>query len=148
MKLRVKIVLNTKGLKDCVSMNLDDLIKLLACGEDSCHQFKRDFTNADAMAAEIIAFANTTGGQLFIGVNDAGEILGLTAKDVSRLNQLLSNAASQHVKPPLNPLSSNIHTNSGLVMVVEVPKGLNKPYVDNQGRIWVKSGADKRHVTA
>ncbi|MDP2417821.1 MAG: hypothetical protein U1D25_12305 [Hydrogenophaga sp.] len=29
-----------------------------------------------------------------------------------------------------------------------VPDGLNKPYMDLQGRVWVKSGADKRHVTA
>lgn len=29
-----------------------------------------------------------------------------------------------------------------------VPNGLAKPYLDHQGRIWVKQGADKRHVTA
>ncbi|HCL13975.1 MAG TPA: transcriptional regulator, partial [Pseudomonas sp.] len=34
------------------------------------------------------------------------------------------------------------------VMVVTVPDGLNKPYMDLQGRVWVKSGSDKRHVTA
>ena len=33
-------------------------------------------------------------------------------------------------------------------MVIQTPDGLNRPYTDNQGRIWVKSGADKRHVTA
>ncbi len=29
-----------------------------------------------------------------------------------------------------------------------MPEGINKPYNDLQGRIWVKNGADKRHVTA
>jgi len=33
-------------------------------------------------------------------------------------------------------------------MVIQTPDGLNRPYTDHQGRIWVKSGADKRHVTA
>lgn len=33
-------------------------------------------------------------------------------------------------------------------MVIQTPEGLNRPYTDHQGRIWVKSGADKRHVTA
>lgn len=33
-------------------------------------------------------------------------------------------------------------------MVIEVEAGLNKPYMDAQGRIWVKSGAGKRQVTA
>lgn len=36
----------------------------------------------------------------------------------------------------------------GIVIAVTVPDGLSKPYVDNQGRIWVKNGSDKRYVTA
>jgi ATP-dependent DNA helicase RecG len=32
--------------------------------------------------------------------------------------------------------------------VVEVPDGLNKPYCDNEGRFWIKNGADKRKVTS
>jgi len=124
------------------------LLDLIANGEDSRHQFKRDITNVDSLAAELLAFANTAGGTLFIGVADAGRVVGLSADDIRRLNQMLSNAASQHVKPPINPVTRNVRTAHGLVMVVEVEAGLNKPYMDAQGRIWVKSGADKRQVTA
>ena len=46
---------------------LDNLKNILACGEDSSHQFKRDVSNAEALAAELIAFANTIGGVLVIG---------------------------------------------------------------------------------
>jgi len=129
-------------------MTESELLQILARGEDSQHQFKRDFSNADALAAELIAFANSAGGQLFIGVSDDGQVSGLSKADVARINQLLSNSASQHVRPPINPASANIQTVHGIVMVVGVSEGLNKPYVDTQGRIWVKSGADKRHVTA
>ena len=129
-------------------MNQHELLDILARGEDSFHQFKRDVTNADALAAELVAFANRSGGLLILGVSDEGKVTGLSQQDISRLNQLLSNAASQHIKPPLNPTSSNLQTEQGLVMVIEITEGLNKPYVDAQGRIWVKSGADKRQVTA
>ena len=125
-----------------------ELHQILARGEDSRHQFKRDFSNIDALAAELVAFANTCGGHLLIGVDDSGTVSGLSSTDVARLNQLLSNAASQNVRPAINPLSCNLQTEHGLVMVVTVEQGLNKPYVDNQGRIWVKNGADKRRVTA
>lgn len=129
-------------------MTLAELHQILACGEDSRHQFKRDFSNIDALAAELVALANTAGGYLLIGVDDSGAISGLNGADVARLNQLLSNAASQNVRPAINPLSTNLQTEHGLVMVVTVEQGLNKPYVDNHGRIWVKNGADKRRVTA
>src|SRR5690606_3088348 len=98
--------------------------------------------------AELAAFANSGGGTLFIGVNDDGSVAGLSAESVRRLNQLLSNAASQHVRPPVHPLTQNVQTTEGMVMVVEVPDGLSKPYLDNHGRLWVKQGADKRHVTS
>lgn len=129
-------------------MTLAELKQILARGEDSRHQFKRDFSNIDALAAELMAFANTAGGYLLIGVEDSGAISGLSGSDVARLNQMLSNAASQHIKPAINPLSNNLQTEQGLVIVVTVEQGLNRPYVDNHGHIWVKSGADKRRVTA
>jgi predicted HTH transcriptional regulator len=129
-------------------MTESDLLRILARGEDSRHQFKRDATNADGMAAELAALANSGGGTVFLGVADDGSIAGLDAAAVRRLNQLISNAASQHVRPPLHPQTHNVQTVQGLVLVVSVPDGLNKPYMDLQGRVWVKSGADKRHVTA
>ncbi len=129
-------------------MNEAELLAIIARGEDSRHQFKRDFSNIDSLAAELIAFANTSGGLLLVGVSDDGHITGLNPADVSRLNQLLSNASSQSIRPPINPSTMNIQTRNGIVIAVDVAEGLNKPYVDTQGRIWVKSGADKRHVTA
>ncbi len=130
--------------------DMDDkkLQQLLKKGEDSTQQFKRNFSNIDSLAAEMIAFANSAGGLLIIGVDDNGTITGLSGSDIARLNQLISNAASQRVRPPVNPFSRNVDTSQGLVMIVEIPQGVNRPYMDIQGRIWVKSGADKRHVTA
>ena len=129
-------------------MHETELLAILARGEDSRHQFKENISNVDSLAAELVAFSNSGGGTLIVGVNDAGEVLGLTAADIGRLNQLLSNAASQSVRPPIHPISLNVQTAQGLLMVIQTPDGLNRPYTDNQGRIWVKSGADKRHVTA
>ena len=48
-------------------MNEADLLQILARGEDSRHQFKRDETNADSIAAELTAFANSGGGLLLLG---------------------------------------------------------------------------------
>lgn len=129
-------------------MTTEELIHRLSLGEDSRHQFKVDVTNADSLAAELAAFSNTAGGTLFIGVEDDGRVTGLTHADIARINQLLSNAASQNVRPPVNPLTETLLHPDGVVMVVSVPAGINKPYLDKNGVIWVKSAADKRRATS
>ncbi|MBW8830833.1 MAG: putative DNA binding domain-containing protein [Burkholderiales bacterium] len=129
-------------------METTELIDLLSRGEDSRQQFKADMTNADALAAEIVAFSNTSGGRIFIGVNDDGSVHGLSGADMARLNQLVANAASQNVRPAVNPLTENVPHPNGAVMVVAVPEGFSKPYMDKNGAIWVKSGSDKRRATS
>jgi predicted HTH transcriptional regulator len=129
-------------------MEVTELIEILSRGEDSRHQFKENFTNADALAAEIVAFSNTAGGRIFIGVRNDGTVQGLSFADIDRLNQLISNSASHNVRPAVNPLTENVPHPNGTVMVVTVPEGVSKPYMDKDGVIWVKNGADKRRATS
>lgn len=130
------------------SMDIIALQAIIDRGEDGQHQFKSDVTNINTLAAEMVAFSNGMGGLILIGVNDDGSFAGLTREDMGRLNQLVANAASQSVRPPINPQTENIATQGGLVMAIQIPQGISKPYMDNNGLIWVKSGADKRKVTA
>jgi len=129
-------------------METTELMEIIGRGEDSKHQFKANVTNEISLAQEMVAFSNSGGGEIFIGVSDDGTFIGLTSDDMRRLNQLVSNAASQHVRPPINPQTENIATPDGLVMRVVVPDGISKPYMDKDGVIWVKSGADKRKATS
>lgn len=129
-------------------MHLEELRRILACGEDSQHQFKREITHLDSLAAELVAQSNSGGGRIFIGVEDDGSISGLNPQQVQAFNQQLSNAASNNVRPPIHPSTRNIATEQGIVILVTVADGLNKPYMDAQGRVWVKNGADKRYVTS
>lgn len=129
------------------AMTEAELLQRIAQGEDSRLQFKRTVTHIDALATELVAFSNSGGG-LLLGVNDDGSIAGLDAAEARGLNQVLSNTASQHLRPPIGPLTENVLTGQGLVIVAQVPNGLSKPYFDHQGRIWVKQGADKRQETA
>ena len=129
-------------------MEITELLEIISRGEDSKHQFKKNVNNAISLAQEMVAFSNSGGGKIFIGVSDAGEITGLSSADMNRLNGLVSNAASQNVRSPINPKTENIALSEGLVMVITVFDGISKPYMDNQGAIWVKCGADKRKVTS
>jgi ATP-dependent DNA helicase RecG len=129
-------------------MQLAELETIIKSGEDSTRQFKQNFTNANQLAAEIVAFSNGNGGQIFVGVSDNGNINGLTLDDISRLNQLISNACSQNVRPAINPFTENISTSQGLVLAITIPQGISKPYSDQSGIFWVKTGADKRPASS
>jgi ATP-dependent DNA helicase RecG len=139
LSLQIKRMIN--------KMDLEELKMVVSCGEDSRHQFKEDIRNSDALAAEIVAFSNSRGGQIFIGVSNYGELIGLSGKDVDRVNQLISNTASQHIKNPVVIESENILVAPGqVVMVLTISEGIDKPYFDKQGVIWLKSGSDKRRI--
>lgn len=130
-------------------MKVNELKAQIALGEDSRRQFKQDVTNADSLAAEMAAFANSEGGTIFLGVGDDGSLPGLGRTDVARLNQLIGNAASQHVRSPLTVETENIRVDrERVVIALTIPKGQDKPYFDRNGVIWLKTGADKRRVNS
>lgn len=126
-------------------MECDDLLRIIKKGEDSQTQFKERIDSIDALAAEICAFANTQGGNIIIGVTDNGEAFGVD--NINRLNQTISNAASAKLEPPINVITENILCDDKLIVVINVPRGDNKPYAANKTDYWVKVGADKRRAT-
>lgn len=131
-------------------MEAIELIELIGRGESSSTQFKQsqNVTNAQSLAGELAAFSNSDGGRIIIGVNDQGLVVGLSMDDIRRINQLVSSTATDLVRPSINPTTENVSVGGLLVMVVTVQKGISKPYADNNGVFWVKSGADKRRVTS
>jgi len=129
-------------------MEAVELLLILARGEDSQHQFKKNINNPDSLAQEIIAFSNGQGGRLIIGADDDGSVSGLSKDDIHRINQMISNVASQHIIPAVNPTTRNVSVQDKIVIILEVSKGMNKPYQDKDGVFWVKSGADKRKATS
>jgi ATP-dependent DNA helicase RecG len=130
-------------------MKLKSLFAQISLGEDSTRQFKADIKNADSLASEMAAFANSNGGKIFIGVADDGSAPWLSGQDVARINQIISNAASHLVRSPLAVQTENVALKNGrIVIVLTVPKGIDKPYFDKNGVIWLKAGADKRRVNS
>lgn len=115
-------------------------------GEDSTRQFKRE-PSADAkMAGEIVAFANSGGGRIFVGVEKDGTIAGITGADAEKVGEDMAKIAWDSIRPPFSILTKSIPTADGIVVVIEIPNGASKPYCDNKGVYWVKNGPDKRRV--
>lgn len=122
--------------------------ELISKGETSSVQFKLQVSNELSIAQEMVAFANAKGGTILIGVDDkTWEIKGLDDNDIRRLTNLLVNASNEHIKPPLFIETETTIVEGKKVMAVMVPEGIDKPYKDKDGIIFLKNGANKRKVT-
>ena len=129
------------------NMKADELLHIIRMGETSTVQFKERIDDAYKLGCELTAFSNSLGGQLLIGVNDkTGELNGLSFEELQKLTTLVSNTASENVKPSILVQTETIDVDGQVILIVTVPEGKNKPYRDNKGIIWVKNGSDKRKV--
>ena len=62
-------------------MTAEEIKEIVKCGETSTIQFKLLFKKVEDIANELIAYSNSYGGRIFIGINDkTGEIVGLSYK--------------------------------------------------------------------
>ncbi|MGY4540090.1 ATP-dependent DNA helicase RecG [Mucilaginibacter sp. UYNi724] len=126
-----------------------DLLEIIQRGESSKVQFKERLPHTDSLAHELIAFSNSEGGVIIVGVNDkTGGLNGLSFDEIQAANGKFVNTASQSVFPAILILSEVISVGNQNLMVVTVNEGLSKPYKDRLGTIYVKNGSDKRRVTS
>jgi predicted HTH transcriptional regulator len=103
----------------------------------------------DSMANELIAFSNSEGGMIIFGVNDkTGELNGLNFQEIASANSQLANIASNNILPPIFVETETVTVNGNNLIVVTVPQGIDKPYKDRSGNIYMKNGSDKRKVTS
>ncbi len=124
-----------------------DLQQLIKSGESSTVQFKERIIDKYDVACEIVAFCNSHGGKLLVGVRDkTGEINPLSYFEVQVTTNLLSAIASENVVPSILIEIETVSVKGGSLVVITVKEGPNKPYHDNKGIVWVKNGADKRKV--
>jgi len=121
-----------------------EIKKEISLGEDSSRQFKVKLNNPVQIAVEMCAMSNSIGGKIYIGVNDDCSIEGLSAEEVRKFNSWVAEAASQLIRPAIYPQTQVVSVDDKMIILVDISEGTSKPYQDNKGIFWVKTGSDKR----
>ena len=124
-----------------------ELIERMSNGEDSFTQFKENITNNEKLAEELVAFSNSKGGFLIIGVSDNHDILGLSDDDIRRLNLLIGNVINSNIVPPIYPMTEIKVIDDKKLLILEISEGVSKPYSTNKGVYLTKAGSDKRKIS-
>lgn len=124
-----------------------DIIQQIKSGEVSKVQFKERLLDNYDIGCELVAFSNARGGTLVVGVKDkTGSINPLSYLEVQETTNTLGNIASENVVPAILVDVETISVDGGSLVLAHIKEGVNKPYHDNRGIVWVKNGADKRKV--
>ena len=128
-------------------MNLNELTARLIKGEDLHTAFKEHLIHADDLAASIIAFANTDGGQMIFGVNDEREITGL-GDETDHVFQFIDNIAFNNCEPPVTIVQETVNDQQErIVVIVNIPKGDRRPYRTNRGVYYVRTASGRRQAS-
>jgi len=125
-----------------------ELLEIIANGESSGIEFKRDDIRPEKLAKEVVAMANVQGGQVLLGVEDDGTISGIQRKDIE---EWVMNTFQNKIHPMILPYYEEVKLDDGkLVAIISFPMGISKPYVvrhSGKEDVYIRMGTTSRLAT-
>lgn len=122
-----------------------ELLEIIRNGENSGVEFKRDVLENHALAKELVAFSNLSGGMVLLGVGDDGSILGLTRTD---LEEWVMTACRDKIRPTIIPFFEIIREiePERAVAVVRVTRGfdVHSLWHNNRNTYYIRVGTQSR----
>jgi ATP-dependent DNA helicase RecG len=122
--------------------------KILQQPESKQLEFKQDLSSPKPMMKTLIAFANTAGGSLIIGVGDKGEVIGV--ENPLDEEERLASLIADHVTPRLVPSIEMVTIEDKTLLVVEVFLSNTRPHwlksLDPEAGTFVRLGSTNRQA--
>ena len=123
---------------------MDQLLELINQGENSAIEFKSQDVSSDSLAKEFVAFSNSSGGTLLIGILDDGTVGGVDWT-FRNWEEWVHNIARDGIIPPINNLAfKSVAIEDKEVIVLEIPKGPHKPYHTHKNQYLIRVGSTNR----
>ena len=112
---------------------------LIQQGEHQRLDFKYEITDSKKIARSLVAFANTDGGTLLVGVKDNGAVAGIRTDEEI---YMVEGAASLFCRPEVPISTREWDVNGKKVLEVIVPKSDTRPHQapskDGQYRVFIR----------
>ena len=129
-------------------MTRTELYEVLADGEGSGIEFKRDDVRPEQLARECVAFLNFRGGKVLLGVEDDGAVTGLTRSNCEEW--VMDTIFVRYIHPRVIPYYEEIQIENKRVAVISLEQGTSKPYVvraDDREDIYIRVGSTSRRAS-
>lgn len=118
-------------------MDKVELKERILKGEDFHTEFKVILPDNEILARTIVCFANADGGRLIVGVDDSGNITGLS--DLDEAIRRFDDVAFNRCEPPVSILAETVEEEGKTVLVVRIPKGQQRPYRTKSGLYYIRT---------
>ncbi|HPR30717.1 MAG TPA: ATP-binding protein [Prolixibacteraceae bacterium] len=116
-------------------LNVSPIHKFIAQGEHQQQDFKFCISDSRKIARTLVAFANTDGGRLLVGVKDNGKVKGVQSEEEI---YMVEAAAALYSKPKIKFTSQEWDVDGKLVLEIWVDKSPQRPhFAENDERKWV-----------
>jgi len=122
-------------------MLASELLEVIDNGENFYIEFKEEQIKPKDLGEEIVAFANSEGGTILIGVSDDKRILGIN--DI-KIEEKIMNICRNNVIPNIIPNFEIVNINCKNVVILTIAKGLSKPYYTVDNKYYIRVGTTKR----
>ena len=106
-------------------MKIKDLIKIIRKGESERVEFKPSLSQINDIIQTISGFANSSGGNILIGVSNSGEVIGC---DIGKDSiERLTNSINQNIEPKIYPEIFVEEIGCKQIICVNVLEVMDKP---------------------
>ncbi|HOI28277.1 MAG TPA: ATP-binding protein [Melioribacteraceae bacterium] len=107
-------------------MNRRKVLEMIEAGEGLHIEFKQRFSTHEKIAKSIIAFANTDGGSILIGIDDDKSIYGIESEKSD--TELIIQTATRYCEPEVKLSIHSFEIENKEILVVEIPESGTKPH--------------------
>ncbi len=114
-----------------------DIRDRIVAGEGPHTEFKRGLGDLSAVAKAICAFANSDGGVVILGVDDAGAVVGVP-EDPERVHERLTSLLQSGLSAPVSARCGRHRDAAGWVHWIEVPRQRGYEPLRHRGRVWIR----------
>jgi len=125
-----------------------ELLEIINNRENSGVEFKRDVLENHALAKELVAFSNLSGGMVLLGVEDDGNIYGITRADIE---EWVMTTCRDKIRPPIVPFFETVRdVEPGKdVAIVRVTRGFDVHCLwhNSSRKYYIRVGTQSREAS-
>ena len=118
-----------------MKLEVHPIFKLIAKGEHQTQDFKYCISDSRKIAKSLVAFANTDGGRLLIGVKDNGKIIGVRSDEEY---YMVEAAAKIYSNPKIDFTTQQWNVEGKIILEVMIePSPLKPHFAQTETGNWV-----------